>query len=220
MQPTPQSGLTLVELLVTMLITGVIVSAVYSIFSVHHRMAVRQEETTLMQQELLSAMLRITEEVRMCGFSASGSTTFGFAHRPGIGAPDYGRGTNATAIYCTLDWNNDDTINENGTGSAREHVGYRLNVSNNGEAKAVADNVLRKYDTGAVRWQPVNTNIQSIAFTYHDLVGNQIADPSSNVAQIHSVQVTITAIPSGHRAGLGIAPRTMTSMVYCRNILR
>lgn len=215
-----QSGLTLIELLVTMLVSGILISAVYSVFSTHHKMAIKQEESTLMQQELLNAMIRITEELRMCGFSITGSQDFGFSHQSAIGAPGYGRGTNATAIYCTLDWNGDGIIKESGAGSAREHVGYRLNVSNNGAAKAVADNVLRKYDTGAVHWQPFSTNISDIRFNYLDNAGNLIPDASLALDSIRSVQVTITAVPSPHRVGLGIPSRTMTSTVLCRNIAK
>ena len=82
-----QSGLTLIELLVTMLVSGILISAVYSVFSTHHKMAIKQEESTLMQQELLNAMIRITEELRMCGFSITGSQDFGFSHQSAIGAP-------------------------------------------------------------------------------------------------------------------------------------
>ena len=217
MHKKTERGMTLVEILVAMAISSLVISAIYSLFQVHHRIAIKQEETTLMQQELLSATTQIADELRMCGYSAHGADGFGFAHMPDTGSPNYGRATNETAIYCSLDWNGDGVVNESGSGSLREHVGFRLNVANEGSAKAVYDNVLRKYDTGTVRWQPINTNIGDLRFTYFDAAGNVINDPHANTGIIHGVRVEITAIPSQSRSGLGIGNRTVSTKVWCRN---
>lgn len=101
-----QSGFTLVEVLVTTAIVGIIMTGVYNLFNVHNRMAARQEETTLMQQELLSVMEQISDELRMCGYSSSDMIGLGFSNRDTANDPDYNRATNATSIYCTLDGNN------------------------------------------------------------------------------------------------------------------
>ena len=213
-----QYGMTLIEVLVAMAISSLVMGAIYSIFQSHRRIAAKQEQTSLMQQELLSAMSLISEELRMCGYSAQGTLGFGFLHRPEAGAPDHGRATNQTAVYCRRDWNNDGLINESGSGSLREHSGFRLNVANDGSAKAVADNVLRKYDTGAVRWQPISTNIGDLRFTYFNAEGAVIPDPQANPGIIRGVKVEITAIPSPLRASLKIGKRTLSTMVWCRNL--
>jgi prepilin-type N-terminal cleavage/methylation domain-containing protein len=213
-----QYGMTLIEVLVAMAISSLVMGAIYSIFQSHRRIAAKQEQTSLMQQELLSAMSLISEELRMCGYSAQGTLGFGFLHRPEAGAPDHGRATNQTAVYCRRDWNNDGLINESGSGSLREHSGFRLNVANDGSAKAVADNVLRKYDTGAVRWQPISTNIGALRFTYFNSEGAIIPDPQANPGIIRGVKVEVTAIPSPLRASLKIGNRTMSTMVWCRNL--
>jgi prepilin-type N-terminal cleavage/methylation domain-containing protein len=209
-----QSGMTLVETLVAMAISGLIISAIYSLFQTHHRIAARQSQTTLMQQELHSAAALISEELRMCGFSAQGSPGFGFSHKPGIGAPDYGRATTHDSVYCSLDWNADGIANENGS-SLREHAGFRLNVANDGSAKKVPDHVLRKYDTGSVHWQPFSTNIGDLRFTYFDASGEIITEPHAHTPSIRGVRVEITAIPS--KSHLGIGNRTLSTMVWCRN---
>jgi len=212
-----QSGMTLVETLVAMAISGMIVSAIYSLFQTHHRIAARQSQTTLMQQELHSAAALISEELRMCGFSAQGSPGFGFSHNPGIGAPDYGRATTGTAVYCSQDWNADGIANENGSGSLREHAGFRLNVANDGSAKKIPDHVLRKYDTGAVAWQPFSANIGDLRFTYLDANGTVINEPHEHTEKIRGVRVKITAIPDRSRARLGVGNRTLSTTVWCRN---
>jgi prepilin-type N-terminal cleavage/methylation domain-containing protein len=220
MHKKTQLGMTLIELLVVMTITGIVVTGLFSIFQAHHIIALKQEETTLMQQELLAATTQIADDLRMCGYSATGAPGFGFIHKPATGSPDYGRGTNETSVYCTLDWTGDGTLNENGIGSSSEHIAYRLNVANNGSPKPQTDNVLRKYDTGAVHWQPASTNIEALRFAYFDADGNPIADPGANTNSIRIVSIELTAAPSENRSNLGIGNRTMRTLVLCRNITR
>lgn len=213
-----QTGFTLPELLVSLAIASLVIGATFAIFRTHHLMAIRQEETTLMQQELLAASSQLAEELRMCGYSPTGARGFGFAHKPGIGGPDFGRVTNGTGVYCTLDLEGDGAVDENGTGSSGDHAGFRLNVSDSGAAKHPADNVLRKYDTGAVTWQPVCTNIGDIRFTYFDEKGDAIIDPTENSDAIRMIEIRITAIPSEERRHLRIASRSMVTRVWCRNM--
>ena len=213
-----ESGLTLVELLVAMAIMAGVLAGISSLFAVHNRMAAKQEETTLMQQELLSSVARMAEELRMCGYSPTGKAGFGFVHAPGTGSPDYGRATNETSVYCTLDWNGNGELSENGTGSSFEHVSYRVNTLNSGARKSPPDNVLRKYDTGAVHWQPSSTNIADLRFAYFDANGDPIPDPGGNTDRIRMVRIEATAVASSARAGLGINNRTMSTNVWCRNL--
>lgn len=213
-----QKGFILTELLVAIAIISVVIIAIHSVFERHNKIAAIQEEHTRMYQELLTASQWISEGLRMCGYSDKGTRNFGFSHRNGTGAPDYGRWTDATSVYCTQDWNNDGTINESGTGSSFEHIGFRLNVSNNGSPKPVPDNVLRRYDTGIIHWQPLCPNITDLKFTYKDREGAIIATPETHTDQIYSVGVTITASPSPEKQGLHISNRTMTTEIFCRNI--
>jgi prepilin-type N-terminal cleavage/methylation domain-containing protein len=209
-----QSGLTLVELLVAIVMFSIIVTGIYNVFRVHNLMAAKQEETTLMQQELLSTMVQISEDLRMCGYSPNGGTVFRF-----IGTESDGRGTNQTSVYCTKD-----TLIENGVvdddDNATEHAGYRLNMQHNGAPLASPDNTLHRYVpyANATKWVLAATNISDLQFEYLDADGDIIPDPTTNANQIRTVQITATAIPSARRAGLGIGNRTMTTSVQCRNL--
>lgn len=210
-----QSGMTLVEILVGILMMAIIIVGIYNIFRVHNLMAAKQEETTRMQQELLTVMVTIADDLRMCGYSpAEGS--FGFI----ADDPDgYGRGTNETSVYCTKD-----TLIENGVvnddNNATEHAGYRLNIDFDGTPKATPDNILKKYVPypNATKWDIVATNIGNLQFVYLDNDGDEIVNPSANINSITAIQFTATAVPSAERAKLGIGNRSMTSTVICRNI--
>jgi Tfp pilus assembly protein PilW len=84
--------MTLVEILVAMTLASVITAAVAMLFQVHHRMAMKQEETTLMQQELLAATSQMAEELRMCGYSPTNAPGFGFMHKPNTASLTTGEG--------------------------------------------------------------------------------------------------------------------------------
>ena len=212
-----QSGTTLVETLVALAISSLVAGAIYALFQTHHRIAIRQSQSALMEQELLSAITLISEELRMSGFSVQGASGSGFSHRPGAGAPDFGRTTTEASVYCTRDLNKDGIVNESGSGSLGEHSGFRLNVANDGSAKEIPYNVLRKYDTGAVHWQPVSTNIGELRFTYLNAKGDIILDPQTKAHKIRGVRLEITAIPSPGHPAFGMGERTASTMVWCRN---
>ena len=211
-----QHGFTIIEILITTVIIGIITTGVYNVFNTHNRIAAKQEETTHMQQELLIIVGQIADDLRMCGFTP-GSGNFGFSHRPNSGSPDYGRAVNATTIYCTLDADGNGTHDAN---SANEHIGYALNIANSGAPLAAPDNILRKYasDSSTTKWQPAGMNISNLRFSYFDATGNVINNPSANLGDIRSVEINATAVPSPERTGLGIASRTMSTRVWCRNL--
>jgi len=159
-------------------------------------MAAKQEETTLMQQELLATVVQISEDLRMCGYTPSSGGNFGFGDINGILA------TNATSVYCN---------------STDGDTAYRLNVQTDGTVQSPPDNVLKVYNASG-QWEQAAINISDLRFTYLDSDGNVIADPSTNPGSIRIVQITATAIPSPERSALGINSRTMTTSVYCRNL--
>ncbi len=69
--PRHQSGFTLVELLVVILIFGIFAGAVYSLYIAHMKTVISREEVLDVQQNVRIAMDRLTRDLRMAGFLAS-----------------------------------------------------------------------------------------------------------------------------------------------------
>jgi prepilin-type N-terminal cleavage/methylation domain-containing protein len=65
---TNRRGITLIELLVVMGIFGIVMGAIYSLYSTHQRSAYTQDEVVEVQQNLRIGIDSITRDVRMAGF--------------------------------------------------------------------------------------------------------------------------------------------------------
>ncbi len=164
-----ESGFTLVELLVAMVISLVVMGGIYSTYYSQQKSYLAQEQVAAMQQNLRAAMYNIADEIRMAGYDATGSNLFGL-----VANGSDGRITDANNIYFTLDWDGDGVVDVNGD----EQKAFRLNNGN-----------LEKYSTGAVDWQTVAENIDALNFAYLDEDGNVTA----NLSDIRSIEVSIVA---------------------------
>ena len=185
-----ETGMTLVEILVSLVIIGFIVTAVYNVFRFHNLMAAKQEETTRMQQELLTALVDMSEELRMCGFTPTGDNN------------DYGlivfngtEGTNSSSIRCTR--------GESVLNNSTNIIAYKLQASTN--------EILMYNSTD---WPPIANNISDLSFEYYDIDGNKTSD----MKEVRIVEINATAIPSAKRAALNIPSRNMHTRVWLRNI--
>lgn len=186
--------MTLVEILVAIVIFGVIATGIYNIFRVHNLMAAKQDETTHMQQELLTIMVMMADDLRMCGYAPNGGT-FGFN----------AAGTNATSIFCTSDRNGNGVLNANNTNP--EHLGYRF-----------GGNQIQIFEPESNTWVTTSNVFAGLQITYFDSDAVQVVPANATIGDIRFVEITATATTSPERANLPIANRTMTTRVYCRNL--
>lgn len=184
-----QSGMTLVEILVAMVMMGIIITGIYNLFRVHNLMAAKQEETTLMQQELLSSMVQIAEDLRMCGYKEATNGT-----KNGFDADE----TNATSVRCTRDPAPD--------GSTQ--IGYILRP----------DNTIEWLNASA-EWVTAAENISNLNFIYRNSDGTIIDPiDTTNVDDIRFIDISIIAAASEKKSELNIQNRFMNTRVYCRNM--
>lgn len=183
-----QSGMTLVEILVAMVMMGIVITGIYNLFRVHNLMAAKQEETTLMQQELLSAMVQMATDLRMCGYNLPGNSGNGFVQNA----------TNATSVRCTRAPAPD--------GSTQ--IAYVLRPNNTIDWL----NASSEWVTAAVNIADLNLAYLSRNGTVIDPIN------PGDENNIRFIDITIVATASDERAGLNIANRTMSTRVYCRNM--
>jgi len=71
MNASVRSGFTLVEVLITLVLTGIMMSAIYQLYLNTQSVALGQEEVVELQQNLRIAMDRLARDIRMAGFLVS-----------------------------------------------------------------------------------------------------------------------------------------------------
>ncbi len=87
-----RKGITLIELLVALTISGVLVAGVYRTFVSQQHTFTVQDQVVDMQQNVRLAINRMTRELRMAGFGGEGISGMGDAVTPG------GGGTSVTVV--------------------------------------------------------------------------------------------------------------------------
>lgn len=167
-------GFTLLELLVVILILGIVMAGVYSVYMSQQKSFLIQEDVAEMQQNLRAAMFTMVREIRLAGCNPTGKATAGIVT------------ASANTISVTMDicGNNPNVDPPDGdTGDANEAVTYAL-MDTDGDG--TVDSVGRNTGGGL---QPVASNIETMNFVYLDGNGNVTAD----LTQIRSVQLTVVA---------------------------
>lgn len=192
-----QSGMTLVEILVGLVMMGIVVTGIYNLFRVHNIMAVKQDETTRMQQELLTALVVMSDDLRMCGYTPINSDeNFGL-----IVQEINDRATNSSSVYCTKGSTTNSTISLD--------IAYRMGNGNS----------LLSYVASNGTWEIVASNISDLRFTYFDRDEDEVIAPTNaSIKEIRMIEINATAIPSPERAALGINSRNMHTRVWLRNL--
>ena len=236
-----ESGFTLVELMLALLLTGITLAVIYKTFTIQRTIYLSQDMVIEVQQNLRAVLGIMVRKIRMVGYDPQKTGQFGFKNLPGIGAPDYGRVTSSSGICFYVDINGNGTVDSD----PDEQVAFRLNVAQDGTSLDGSpgrepDYVLRRYSTGTVKWQPMAENIEALNFVYLDEEGKPIPEDSlaSRLADIRSVQIAIVGRTKRQEKnyknytifrnlqnqiifsapGDGYRRRMVTATVRCRNL--
>ncbi len=160
-------GFTLVELMLTMAVSGIIVAAIYSAYMSQQRTYLAQEQVAEMQQNIRAAIDMMTREIRMAGYDPNATADAKIIEA----LPD--------RLSFTMDFNGNGTLMDGSSFEANEKVAYRLN----------ANNTLGRTTGNGVIAQPVAENISQLEFHYLDAANVATTTP----ANVRSVQISILA---------------------------
>ena len=175
---TKKDGFTLSELLVAMVISAVVMAAIYSSYYSQQRSYLVQEQVAAMQQNLRGAMFYMEKEIRMAGCDPTRAANAGIT------------AANANSISFTEDITDGAAGAPDGDSSdANESIVYSL---------ATGD--LWRNDVNGIGDQRIAPNIDALNFVYLDGASppNVLDDDGSgnvttSISQIRSVQITIVA---------------------------
>ena len=173
-------GFTILELLVVILILGVVMAGVYSVYTSQQKSFLIQEDVAEMQQNLRAAMFSMVREIRLVGCNPTGKANAGI---------DPASTANSITITMDLSGNNPNVDPPDGdTGDPNESVTYAL--------IAGTSDLGRNAGAGL---QPVASNIEAINFVY--LRGDGVTPDPAPTMQTRSVQLTVVARTEKPSAG-------------------
>lgn len=177
-------GFTLVELMITVAISGIITAAIYSAYIAQQRTYLAQEQVAEMQQNIRAAIGMMEREIRMAGYDPNDDAG------AGITIASAGR------IGFTQDITNSTGTASEGDGSLdgpNENITFGFSNTHDSGPDGIADAGVAPLgrDTGG-GFQPIAENIQAIEFYYTMKDGTATTAPAT-LADIRSVQVSILA---------------------------
>ena len=187
-----RSGFTLVELLISMTLVSLVMTAVYSTYRSQQQTYVVQNQMAAMQQNARAAMFYMGRELRMAGCNPTGKAVVGVETAA------------ADTIQFTMDItggesdgkdnDSDGTVDEAAeyiypdglTTGTDEDITYALNDND-----FDGDTDLERTDNGGPRM--IAENIDVLDFVYLDKDSAVLAAPVADLSDIRAVQITVVA---------------------------
>lgn len=146
-------GFTLVELMVTVAVAGIVMIAAWMLYRSQSQTTVSQEQVTNMQQNLRVAVFQLKYDLRLAGFDPTGSGNFGI---DSVALDGNGNST----IQFTADLDRTGTLD-----NATEVISYDIFDLPAGHPDTFPD-LARSYSTGAPGRQLTAENIQAMGLAY------------------------------------------------------
>lgn len=180
-QITHQDGFTIVELFVALVLSSLVVIAIYSAYTIQQKTYTAQNQVVEMQQNLRAAMDVMTREIRMAGYDSSAT---GVASA-GIYIAD------SSNLVFSADYNEDGDVLDDG-----ENIAFALfdngGINTLGRATSAAPITM---PLGGL--QPIADNIEQLEFLYTLDDGNRVLDPTNaQLDNIIAVQISVLAVAS------------------------
>jgi type IV pilus assembly protein PilW len=181
-------GFTLVELMITLAMSGIIVAAIYSAYTIQQKTYYTQGQVVEMQQNIRAALELMSSEIRMAGYDPTGKADATITT------------ATATQFAFTQDLNGNESVVPPDATNPNENITYSFlaadDTDNNGIADSGAAALRRNSNGGGL--QAIAENIHAIEFNYLFSDGSTPAPPysASDLAKIQTVEITILAVAS------------------------
>lgn len=182
----------MVELLITLVISGIIMMAVYAAYTVQRNTYEAQDQITEMQQNIRAALWYMVPDIRMAGYDPTEQA------KAKIRIGDATYYTNKNRISFSLDLNEDgDTNNAPAGNDPNENVAYGFSDTNDPNFDGViagsgASELGRNVNGSG--FQPFADNISAIEFQYVLEDGTKVLAPSNfQASKIRAVEISILA---------------------------
>jgi len=166
----PFAGVTLVELMIAVAISGFVIAAIYMSYKAQQRASFIQDEVASMQQNARAALSVMEDDIRMAGYDPLGSS----------GATI--ESANATLIHFTMDLDRDGNVTESG-----ENIVYSLYTSG-----SISTLGRKPNGTGSSN-SAVAENIDYLEFRYLDDNGTVLTAPVATTDDIKNIVISILA---------------------------
>ncbi len=186
-----QKGFTLVELMMVMLIFGLIMSGVFTVYRSQQRSQTTQEAVADLQQNLRAAVVIMSQDIREAGCDPTGLSGAGImVATPGV-------------LQFTRDIGGDAVNPNQANGSVtdpNENVTYGFAPADDADRNGIPDAGIAALgrDTGG-GFQPIAENIAAIQFSY--MIDDGTVTTTPNGAQLrHIVRVQVSVLARAGRA--------------------
>lgn len=181
--PKNNTGFTLVELMITMVISGIIIAAVYSAYVTQQRIYLAQEQVAEMQQNIRAAMDMLNREIRIAGYDPTGNANAGVTV-VSEGQISFSADINENGIKDT-----DEIIDFGFSAASGNDADPRDGMSDTSTAGVPNPLDISRQTGGAGGYQAIAENFQAIEFHGLDSNGN----PTTIPADVRTVQVSLLA---------------------------
>lgn len=190
-------GFTLVEMMITLAMSGIIIAAVYTTYTIQQKTYTAQDQVVEMQQNIRAAITTMIQELRMAGYdptSTADSTIIApTAPATAVSSIRFQQDiTNATGTAV----DGDGTINAL-PASRNEDITYGFAAADDADGDGIVDNAagvasLGRNTGGGL--QPIAENIQALEFFYTLEDGTTTTTPTtSQLSDTHTVTISILA---------------------------
>ena len=178
-------GFTLIEVLIVLVVSGIIMTGIYSAFQTQQDSYLAQEQVAEMQQNLRAGLYIMTKELRMAGYDGDNHTSHSSCNLYVPGTPGSAVAPGILAVTATqLDFSIDLDGNGDCAGTG-ENLSYYIYTASDGVDKlGRRDN----NDTSPVP-QAVAESFEALEFVYLD--SSQTA--TTTLDDIRSIQVSLLA---------------------------